>query len=300
MMRKNVVLPFTVLREGSKALDAGGWYQQKDESEVFWLENGGAVSDWSYDTSLAVGREIQIDGPSLLGELALSDTGASFELLHSVHVSNLNHRELIHREMLDLSGDHRSQALVKLDSSMLCERIKLTSSLILKESLSSVPRWAASSRGSICWQDETVLDLEGSGSRFPMRDFPFSAQYSLPDSASWHLEWRPTLLHYSFNSAVTLLLNSERKEFFNKIQAGDDIIIEQVMSAITGEICAHLLDSEEFVAEESDYPEGSLGAVAKGWLLSSLPGNTIADIKTLYEQSPATVHTALRGLTAGM
>lgn len=300
MIRKNVVLPFTVLRAGTKVLEAESWYQERAHSEVSWLEDGGAINDWSYDTSLGIGREIQIDGPSLIEELDLCDTGASFELLHSLHISNLHTRRLMHRETVDVTGDYISKAFFFVESSTLCERIKLTSSLVLKENLRSAPRWAASIRGSICWQDETTLDLEGSGSRFPMRDLPFTSQHRLSDNASWHLEWRPTLLHYSFNSAVTLLLNSERTDFFDRIQAGDDVIIDQVMSAITGEICAHLLGSEDFTEEEVDYPDGSLGAVARQWLLNCLPGRTIADIKILYQQSPATVHTALRGLTSGV
>ena len=298
MIRKNVVLPFTVLRANSSALEAGDWYQQQSEYEVIWLEDGGTVEDWSYDAPLRIGREVQIDGPLLLEELDLLGTDASFELLHSLHSSNLNYREVIHRETVDVIGDRRSQALITLDSSRLCERIRLTTSLVLKESLSDVPRWAASSKGSILWQDEVVVDLEGSGSRFPMRDLPFSTQPRIPDGAAWHLEWRPTLLHYSFNSAVTLLLNSEKKDFLERMQAGDEFLVEQVMSAIIGEICAHLLVSEEFAGEESEYPIGSLGAVAQTWLLTSLPGHTIADIKVLYERSPAIVHTALRGLTA--
>lgn len=299
-MRKNVVLPYTVLRAGTGALNAGSWYQQTSDTEVFWLEDGGAVSDWSYDTPLVLGREIQIDGPTLLEELDLAGTKASFELVYSLHVSNLNQRRVIHREALDLSGGLHTQFMKEFDSRQLCERIKLTSSLVLKEGLDSAPRWAASSKGSICWQDNTVLDLEGSGSRFPMRDCAFSEHHQFPNGAAWHLEWRPTLLHYSFNSAVTLLLNSERKEFLEKIQAGDDMLVEQVMSAIAGEICANLLKSDEFVSDDGEYPEGSLGAVARNWLLGSLPGKSLADIKTLYEQSPALVNTALRGLTAGM
>lgn len=299
-MRKNVVLPYTVLRPDSTALDAGGWYQQKDDDQVLWLEDGGAVIDWSYDTLLTLGREIQIDGPRLLDELELTETGASFELIYTLHVSNLNQRKIIYRESLDLSCDCRSQFLKTIDSRLLCERIKLTCSLVLKEDLDSGPRWAASAKGSVCWQDETILDLEGSGSRFPMRDCAFSEHYQLPNGATWHLEWRPTLLHYSFNSAVTLLLNSERREFLEKIRAGDDILVEQVMSAIAGEICASVLGSDESIADDGEYPEGSLGAVTKSWLLGALPGKKLSDIKTLYEQSPAEVHTALRGLTAGV
>lgn len=299
-MRKNVVLPYTVLRANSTALDAGGWYQQKDEDQVIWLEDGGAVADWSYDAPLILGREIQINGLRLLDELELTDTGASFELVYSLHVSNLSQRKVIHRETVGISGNYRSQFLKTFDSSLLCERVKLTCSLVLKEDLDAVPRWSPSAKGSVCWQDETILDLEGAGSRFPMRDCAFSEHYQLPNGAAWHLEWRPTLLHYSFNSAVTLLLNSERKEFLDKIQAGDDILVEQVMSAITGEICASVLGSDEFIADDSEYPEGSLGSVARSWLLGALPGKNLSDIKTLYEQCPAEVHTALRGLTAGV
>ncbi|MEQ3725259.1 hypothetical protein [Alcanivorax sp.] len=299
-MRKNVVLPYTVLRSNSVALDAGSWYQKKDDDRILWLEDGGAVPDWSYDTPLTLGREIHIDGPRLLDELELTDTGASFELIYTLHVSNLRQRKVIHREALDLIGDHRSEFLKTLNSNLLCEQIKLTCSLVLKEDLDFGPRWAPSVKGAVCWQDDTILDLEGEGSRFPMRDCAFSEHYQLPNGAAWHLEWRPALLHYSFNSAVTLLLNSERKEFLDKVQAGDGILVEQVMSAITGEICASVLCSDEFISDAGEHPEGSLGAVARSWLLGALPGKSLSDIKALYEQSPAEVHTALRGLTAGV
>jgi len=300
MMRRNVVLPFKFLRTGSKAIRQGKWFQKRSEPDISWLENGGAIDDWSYDSPLSLGRVISVDGPTLLEELDLAGTSASIELIHSLHVSNMGQRELLFREELDLGGVHKSQMLKAVDSSRLCERIRLVTSIILKDTLGAAPRCAASSAGSILWQDETMLQLEGEGSRFPMRDLPFSSLYKLPNNASWHLEWRPALLHYSFNSAVTLLLNSERNEFFEKIQSGDQLVIEQVMSSITGEICARLLRDDDFIEEETDYPEGSLGAVARSWLMYGFPGMSLAEIRREYDHSPAIVHTALRGMSAEM
>lgn len=297
MMRKNVVLPFRSVRNGSDAVRAGSWYQHSGQTNVpKWLAHGDHIDDWSYDAPLSLGREIRFDSETLLDELDLQDCEPIFELLHIARISSLGLRQILHRETLELSSNHTSRFEVILDSNKLCEEVGLSSSLVLKETLKGAPPWSPSTRGAICWGDDTKITLEGSGSRFPMQERAFSQHHKLPNSAAWHLDWRPGLLHYSFNSAVTLLLNSERTEFFKRIQEGDEILVEQVMSAITGEICAHLLAVEDFIRDDVGYPEGSLGFVVRTWLLQAMPGKSLADIGRAYDISPSGVHTALRGL----
>jgi hypothetical protein len=298
-MRKNIVLPFRVIRSGSSAVIAGNWYRRNDlGTESEWLENGSGFLDWSYDTPLLLGREIVFNSEKMLDELDLVDSDPEFELVHSIKISVLGARKTLHRNSFRPGDSEKLDFVAILDSSELCEEITLISTLILKSNLSNVPDWAPSKKGSTCWSDETKVILEGSGSRFPMQDTPFSQHPTLPNHASWHLDWRPGLLHYSFNSAVTLYLNSEKSEFFDRVKDGDEILLEQIMSGITGEICSYLLDQEDFINTDVEYPDGSLGSVARVWLHQALPSMTLLDIRNTYIRSPNTIHTALRSLTA--
>jgi len=300
-MRKNVVLPFRFIRSSSSAVKPSEWFQcDRLGDNAKWLLNGTGVEDWSYDTPFFVGRDVEIDTNLMASELGLADSNATFELLHTISISNLGIRKILHRESFQSDDGVVSSFFQRLDSSELCEHIVLHSAIMLKNDLTDVPRWAPSKRGSTCWNDETRVPLEGFGSRFPMQDLEFSKHHKLPNQASWHLDWRPGLLHYSFNSAVTLYLNSEKVDFFDRIQEGDDVLIEQVMSAITGEICGYLLEREEFMDEDSNYPDGSLGKVALTWLSQAMPGLTLPEIKNTFIRSPNTIHTALRGLAANI
>lgn len=299
MMRKNIVLPYRFIRSSSSAVRAGDWHRNDIQSgDASWLLNGSAIEDWSYDTPVKIGREIKFDAELLLEELGFSDSNALFEIIHIVKISSLRFRKILHREVISLSQNHLSQFTATLDSNELCEELILVSLLVLKENTHGTSTCSPSARGMICWSDETRIVLEGSGSRFPMQELQFSKHHRLPGTATWHLEWRPALLHYSFNSAVTLMLNSEQKDFFERIQGGDEVVIQQMMSSITGEICSHLLEDEDFASEDIDYPDGSLGYVVRSWLFQSMPGKSLSDIRATYRQSPALLHTALRGLTA--
>lgn len=72
------------------------------------------------------------------------------------------------------------------------------------------------------------------------------------------------------------------------------------MSAITGEICGYFIEQEEFTNGDVDFPEGSLGSVARSWLLQAMPGKTLPDVRNAYLRTPSEVHTALRGLAANI
>lgn len=298
MMRKNVVMPYKTLRPRSNAVKPEPWYVIRVDKDPAPIESGDSIEDWSYDTSLGVSRNIEINYSKLLRELDLENSGASFEILHMLQVGTLGQRRLLHREVLETEELLQSRAQLTLEGNRLCERIVLSSRIVLASSVSGVPSWVASGRGAIVWQDDTDISLEGFGSRFPMRAIPFSEVPRLDRTAPWHLEWSAALLHYSFNSAVTLLLNSERKDFLEKVKAEDKVVMEQMVSGFMSEICAHVLSSEEFLRSGSEFSEGSLGAVARGWITNAMPGMSVQEAKAKYEMFPSEFHTALRGLAA--
>lgn len=297
-MSRKISFPFRTVREDSEALRLGGWFvYTSNPSERFWLEPGAGIPNWSYDTKLNIGRELSIDFDGLLGELGISGAEAEFELVHTIKISSLGQRRLLSR--MDIRKDKivpSSTAVHTLEGHDLCEEITLCSTLVLKSNLSNVEPWAVSKSGSTCWSDETRILLEGFGSRFPMRDVSFSGSLRLASEANWHLQWSPGMLHYSFNSAVTLLLNADNPEFIGKMQNKDPNLTEEVMGSIMVQICDSALKDEDALDVDSDFPDGSLGAVTKSWLLAALPGRSLSDIKAEFQRSPALVYTALRAL----
>lgn len=302
MMRSNVVLPYRFIRPSSDAVKAGGWYRSDPSGvDTQWLTHGSGIEDWSYDSPLFIGREIEIDSDPFLSELDL-DEDAEFELVHTAAISALGIRTQLHSVAFRPVADEKVALPFwkQLDSYALCEEINFSSVIVLRQDLKSTPPWSPHRQGTVCWADDTRIPLEGLGSRFPMREIPFSKHFKLPENASWHIDWRPGLLHYSFNSAVTLLLNSEQKDFFKRMQENDEVLVEQVMGAIIVEICGFLIGNEDFVSGDDDYSDGSLGSVARSWLQQSMPGMTLLEIQHEYRRSPSTVHTALRTLAAGI
>lgn len=298
-MKKNIVFPFKVVRPGSEAIKPSTWFATThSDSEPFWLENSAGLEDWSYDTPLKIAREIHIDGPLLSEELGLADASPQFELLHTLKVSSLGARRVL--GSIQFSGSDQLAELVEypLDSSSLCEELTLCGALTLRSDLVDVPAWAPSKTGAICWSDETRMLLEGFGSRFPMQDLPFSQQAKLPNNANWHLDWRPGLFHYSFNSAVTLLLNSDKQEFLKRLQEKDTTLTEEVTGSVMTQICGYALADENIFADDADFPEGSLGRVAQTWLISALPGRSMTEIRAEFERTPSSIHSALRDLAA--
>jgi hypothetical protein len=298
-MARSVVFPFKVVRNGSEAVKPGSWFARLHEgSEPFWLEHGGGIEDWGYDTPLFVGREIYLNIPLLVSELDLEDSGAEFGLVHTVSISTLGFRKVIEKRRVAAAAEIVESFETKLDSHELSEELTLCTVLTLANDLDAIPPWAASQAGSQLWKDDTRILLEGFGSRFPMRDMSFSGQAKLPDNANWHLDWRPGLFHYSFNSAVTLLLNSDKPEFLRKMQEKDEILTEEVMGSIMAQICGYALADNNIFCDDADFPAGSLGGVARSWLLNALPGRSITEIRAEFERTPSSVHSALRALAA--
>lgn len=297
MMRKNVVLPYKTLRSRSSALKAEPWYLKRADTDPEPLRSGYSIEDWSYDTPLGISRKIEVNLPELLRELDLESTGASLELMHILHVGTLGKRMVLHREVFEEDAEIQQKSIdIALDGHSLCERITLSSSIILRGELFGVAAWVPSRQGAIVWKDDTDINLEGYGSRFPMRAIPFSEAGRINSASPWHLEWSAALLHYSFNSAVTLLLNSDRKDFLEKVRAEDKVVMEQMVSGVMSEICAKVICSDEFLQGEGEFPEGSLGAVARSWIENALPSLSLHEARAQYEMFPSEFHTALRGL----
>lgn len=298
-MRKDIVLPFRTLSADKSAIKPEQWFTfSRDRTDRSLLDRTQGIKGWSYDMPLYVGREISIDPMAVRKTIALGDTHAPFELLVTLDTSVIGNRRILKKIQIQGDDVHTTEIELKLESRALCQHISLVTSLVLAKDVENAPAWAPDRKGSRLWEDETTVSIEGDNSRFPMRDIDFSEHHQLPPDADWHLDWQPTLTHYSFNSAVTLLLNSAKPDFLERLQEQDEILTRTLMGDIVCEITTYLLQQEHFIDPDESFPKGSLGQVVKSWLEHAFPGDSCTEIRERYTHSPNLVSTKLRGITA--
>lgn len=298
-MRNDVVLPFRTLGDNSSALNAGQWFTiNHDRTDTHYLDPSEGIKEWSYDMPLIVGRELTLHPEAIREELALDGTHASFDLLIIVKTGDIGNRRLLKKIRIQGTDSHQLELEIPLDSSTLCQHITLITSLVLAKDIEGTNAWAPDRKGSRLWEDDITAPIEGSNGRFPMRDIDFNQHHKLPADADWHLDWQPSLTHYSFNSAVSLLLNSAKTDFLERLQAEDEILTRTLMGDIVCEISTHLVMQDNFTDPDEPFPTGSLGQVVSSWLQHAFPGDSLTGIRNKLIHTPNLVNTRLRGITA--
>ncbi len=298
-MRSDIVFPFRTLVDSSPGVVMGKWYSigQKGTENSF-IDPIKGIEGWSYNSPVTFVREFEVECQTVKEQLDLRDSEAKFSILVLGEIGDIGNRRVVKKvEIPDVDCfDHSIE--ITLDSRLICQYVKLITSLVLSCDLEDVPAWSPSQSGSRLWEDQITIPLEGSKGRFPIRDVDFTEDFRISDAADWHLDWNPRLTHYSFNSAVTLLINSSKPDFIQRLQDEDEIVGRTLMSDVVYEISTCLLMSGDFVDPVEPFPEGSLGQVVSTWFELAFPGASLVEIRQQYKLKPNMVSTAIRSVGA--
>ncbi|WP_329250521.1 hypothetical protein OG223_20515 [Streptomyces sp. NBC_01478] len=168
--------------------------------------------------------------------------------------------------------------------------LMLDTALVLAEHRSNARPSSPRRAGSVLWSDREFLRLQGDAPQFPMAVIDF-ARTSFPDHAAWHLQISGSLDSATMGSL--LLLVNERNtvtttafENAGKPRPVDRIVLSAVYADAARIMIEHALSNEDF-AEDSDFPEGSLGATMLSLFDQLFPGQSTTDIRLRQRQSPA-------------
>ncbi|MFJ4788931.1 hypothetical protein [Streptomyces sp. NPDC088794] len=169
--------------------------------------------------------------------------------------------------------------LLLLDTAMVLARRR-------NEARPSSPRRA----GSVLWNDREALRLQGDAPQFPMAIIDF-ARTSFPDGAAWHLQISGGLEHATMG-ALLLLVNERNTVTATAFQNAakprqiDRIVLSAVYADAARVMAEHALAHDDFT-EESDFPDGSLGATLLSLFDQLFPGQQVADLRLRQRQSPS-------------
>ncbi len=278
------VLPYRVPTED--VVSADSWRLVVEDGEVPLPE---AMPDWDYQLDLSLRRTVRVDLERARRQSGLPDDAPLvLSAVWTATGSNLSGPA----EQIPMSSDATGIAEFdfRLRGADLGGLLLLDTALLLAErrvdARPSTPRRA----GSVLWSDRQTLRLQGDAPQFPMAVIDF-ARTSFPDDAAWHLQISGGLDSATMGSLLLLVneRNSATAGAFQKASKPgpvDRIVLSAVYADAARTMVEHALNQDDFT-EDTDFPEGSLGATLLNLVEQLFPGQSITDIRLRRQQSPA-------------
>jgi len=278
------VLPYRIPSEDVVAVEA--WLLVTEDGEIAMPE---ALPDWDYQMDLHLRRTVRIDLDRARSQSGLpADSALMLAAVWTATGSNLSGPAQHVR--LPAAGTNTVEFDVRLRGADLGGLLLLDTALVLAERRSDARPSSPRRAGSVLWSDRESLRLQGDAPQFPMAVIDF-ARTSFPDNAAWHLQISGGLESATMGSL--LLLVNERNtvtttafENAGKPRPVDRIVLSAVYADAARIMIEHALGNDDF-AEDSDFPDGSLGATLLSLFDQLFPGQSIADIRLRQRQSPA-------------
>ena len=264
----------------------GIWEASIDGNQRLFREGSGS---WDYDCLLEITCRLPWKPVTLFeqADLGLLLDGARLAVVVATGSSEGTGRRFVASDLpvrdcpLDAEGEGTTLR-ISLDSACLCSRIKAC--LYIYSSGGEIAGMNLLS-GSILYREEAILQLEGDLGSFPIRSIGFSS-HNLGEGL-WLVDCQAESPEDPLISSVALLLNSDRPEFIEQLQRESQqtgFLRWAIRSDVMSSALSWLLLNEHLGFEvNQEWPDGSLGAVAIGWL-RSLGVDSQAVLQRLIEE----------------
>jgi hypothetical protein len=264
----------------------GAWQIVCDGEAV---DLGTALEHWDQATDLKLIRQISVNVERVREDAGLPPD-ARIYLLASWQSELSYLRGTGTRIELPPDGEVQLFTIdIDLAGQDLSGSVYLRTSLVLGENLPREPLRAYRA-GTLLWNDEVRLVLEGAGARFPMELVSFSRSgWQLPAGAAWKLEWDSEALELPVLGGLRLFLNEDHPRVQKMVTEPDsseaEVMRETVHFDIGRQLIRGALESEAFL-ETDDWPEDSVGRMISRLLKVRFDREPPAAIRGRMRSSP--------------
>lgn len=253
--------------------------------EPWIIERGGLpeplpaqLRDWDPNQDIALKRTIQVLSDQAYGTCHLP-AGSELAVVVSWRSPGSGQRGNAFVRVIDRSRE--PQVLIidaRIPGADIAGTVRIATRLILARDIKPVNPLSPHRAGSILWEDETPLVVEGMGSRFPMEVVDFK-DIGYPLRAAWRLYWHRGDLNAQAMGCMCLLLNRRHRRVVAAVtKVVPDPETRAIWSAINAgvarEILCGALADDEFLNHPEQYKEGSAGHVARTLAERAFPGES--------------------------
>lgn len=248
------------------------------------------LKNWDPLTDLSFGREVTFDFPKIFSQCGLT-AGAEILVTGSWRSQGTGLKECPSELPFSCGASRKTVNLAfKVTGSKLAHSVDLLMRVLLKKRGRNDSPLAPSRVGSILWQDEHSMRVEGLGSRFPMEFVDFS-EHGYPPNAGWRIHWNKGNLHAQVMGCVCLLINRQHERLRGIVTGTvndpqSPAVLEAMHFFIARELIVGGLDNDEFVEETQDFPKGSIGEAIRLLIRRVFRGEEPNSVREIYRNTP--------------
>lgn len=246
--------------------------------------------DWDPAQNLTIRRTIVVHMDGLKSACGLGED-AEVALVVSWRSPGSGQRGIAQRRVLERKGAELACSLeAMLPGPELAGTVRIITRVVLVRPGRSDGPLAARRPGSILWEDQVALQLEGIGSRFPMEIVDFGA-IGLPLAAAWRLQWTRGNLNAQAMGCLVLLLNKRHKRITlaasrNTPDPEAKAIWSAINLGVAREIILGALDDDSFHIPGQKFDDESVGSVALALIERAFPGESVRAVQERQRNSP--------------
>lgn len=247
--------------------------------------------NWDYSCDLVVQASLDVDWDLAMSSLELSSSETKLRCTLSIGTGqgrNPRIRWTTDNKSLDRTTNHCELSGV-IEGKNLSGSLHLQVSILLGEPAASASRISPVKACSRLWTYEHAILLEGGGdARFPLESISFSGSPKLRRfaEAPWYVQWNEGPLQSDYTAAVRLLVNTDCKEWHDRILEADRLVLQMMVADVAQILCQHVVSENEMLLLH-ECPVGSVGHQIKFWLEQAFGQSTPENLKQLLDTNPA-------------
>lgn len=202
-------------------------------------------------------------------------------------------------EFGNLRGTVRTAVSIEVPGSEAGGRLALRTRLVLRYAGEQPSPISPRRVGSILWEEEQHLAVEGGAARFPITAADFRAIASCPDNAAWYLDWDPGDLEAPVLGGLRLLINSGHQSISDMFRSGSSdpraaILRSFVTVDVARSLIAGALQNDRFVEDPESFEDGTVGRMIFELVALCWPGKPIPSMRSRVHEDADMVNTEIQ------
>ena len=251
------------------------------------------MPSWDYQKDLILSRELNLDSASIRRDTGLGDD-ARIVISVTCECKESFFRELVWKQEIGNGDDEWFEIQCTLPGKRLTSKIQLHTRLLLDEEVprDSLTAWR---KGSILHEEVHRQPLHGRSPRFPTSEVDFTKVPLIHDEACWFLRIGGVDLNTPLSQGFQLYLNSERREFIEKLRDNDSLVTSVLNADVVRQMLEHALSNPEFDPLDT-YEEDSVGIVLKRQYSMIFDDQAIEESRERMKNNRHEVEAKIQGL----